>query len=196
MNKIRRIKMHFANKLRIILPVLWIQFFSGQVLGTSMEMSKPGKITNLATGVSEPFQGGQRVELKGSDTWMIYQNGSIPVLVFPKNNVAEIVFQPPSIESLVSDRKQFVIDSEIGQILEEYTYIQSLIRDKKYQLAEERLRKLRSTFPKVQFLSFIEASLKVLGQDKQGAATLLREALKYHPDYQDGKTLLENLEAR
>ena len=184
------------KKFASLIGAYFVLLLAGSAFAASqISVTGSGKITNLSTSEAQSFQLGELLDVTGSDPRLLEQEGRVPVLIFPRSSSGALKLNPPPIETLVSDRKQFSIDKDLGKVLDEYTQIQVLIRDQKYSEAESKLRNLKSVYPKVYFLNFIEASLKVLKRDNVGAINLLKEALKHHPDYQDGKILLEKLEA-
>lgn len=137
---------------------------------------------------------GQEVEVDLKEPAQVTSPDHIPIVLVPLNRGSDTVeLDAPTIKDKLDEVNQDEVNRQLSAALLEVAEIQSLIQKKKLQDAQVRLRALQKTYPKVKFLGFIKASLLLLNGNREEARAVAEDALKAHPDYEDGKLFLQSI---
>lgn len=144
----------------------------------------------------------KKVELKGNKLQLddelepiwIFSKGRVPFLLVPMDsNTRDINIESPKYDKQSKQSTQVEVDSQLSEIMIQVLLIQKDLRKGRVQDAKNKLNPLMQGRPHLGFLNFLAASVSTLEGDKKAAIQYLEKGLKSHPDYQDGKNLLNRL---
>lgn len=126
------------------------------------------------------------------------------ILLKTPNNLPLLIYHPANDNSKVEisdgDLKQIsetALEPRLNQALNELTSanleIQKLIQRKNYSEALSQLNRLKSKYPQVALVHFLEGTLHYLQNDKTLAIQALERGLLIQPDNTEAQTLLKQL---
>jgi len=184
------------SKSLLILPLLLICLFAKRAFATlELTMINKGETVNVESKERTAFSAGETIKVDSGVVW-IEQENHVPIIVYEANSNSKLNVQAPKIEEALYKQKQVQIDAEISEVLLKYSAIQRNIKTRRIDDAVKDITQLRTKFPNVAFLDFLEASVAVVKGDSEKAKSLLKRGLVSHPDFEEGKKLLQQLERR
>ncbi len=169
-------------------------FFTTALGDVELTMTERGETVNVETKERKAFAAGEVINLAGT-VW-VEQENRVPIIVYRANAGSKIDILAPKIEDALYKQKQVSIDAELSEVLLKYSTIQKNIKSRRVDEAMKDISLLRNKFPNVVFLDFLEASIAVVKGEHDRAKNLLKRGLTAHPDFEEGKKLLEQLERR
>ncbi len=129
-----------------------------------------------------------------SEPVLLSSPGKIPVLLIPLHASSSTVdISAPSLKSVIGELNQAEVSRLLSVVMVEVTGIQMLIRKRKLDEAKSKLSALQARYPEVAFLNFIRASLLFLEGNRVEAKSAVISGLKAHPDYEEGKRFLKEI---
>ncbi len=169
-----------------VLGVLLASVSEAQVV---VRTNEPGEMTNLTTGETTSFSSSEPILLP-KEPALLSMNNRFPVLVLtPHGTNSEIRINPPQRSASGNS-----YEKDLSQLLEGYTAVRAALQGKNAHKARVEINGLRRSFPSVRFLSFLEANVCLLEGNSARAIEHLKTGLKAHPNFEEGKQLLQKLE--
>lgn len=146
------------------------------------------------------IKSGDRKTLKARDeftldepTWVV-EKERVPVLIFPvSKDAVSIELNSPSTRRDGKEFSALSVDQQLSDLLKQFVEIQKLVQTKNKEEALNKAYALKSKYPDVAFLNFLLASVLVVNGNKSDAERALERGLASHPEFQDGKVMLQKL---
>lgn len=161
-------------------------------VGLNLKFAKSGNSVDLSQG--------EKKTIDVTEPIWVSSPGKVPLLLIPFGDRSHIQLNPATSEETRCDmnlpENRVMFDSEMSNMILDVFELQKQISRRDVKAAETTLEKLRSKYPRVSALDFLEASFNILKGDRDKAAQNLKTGLTKHPNYEDGKALLKALKGR
>lgn len=127
-----------------------------------------------------------------------------PVFIKTKNNLPILIYQPTNKNSKIEindsnfkELSELALNPILNEALNELTManleLQTMIKEKNYLPALNRLSELKIKYPKIAHLYFLEASVLYLRNNKGQAIISLEKGVEIYPQNEDAQKLLKIL---
>jgi hypothetical protein len=162
-----------------------------------VRVSEAATAVFVESGEHVPIEAYKEHVLNLSEPVQIVSSTRIPVLLVPvyHKNV-ELVIDSPPVKSLINQVNQTEVNVLLSSLMANVADIQNLIQKRRLNEAMERLQILRAKHPDVKYLDFIRASILLLKGNREEALKTATEALRFMPDYEEGKRFVRSLQRR
>jgi hypothetical protein len=143
------------------------------------------------------FKAGVASTVDLSEPLQITSATRIPIILVPiYSGHADINMDSPQTKDALVNADQKAVSTLLSTLMANIADVQNLIQKKRYSEATSQLDLLRTKYPDVKFLEFIRASILLLQGNRSEAQKTTEDALKFHPDYLEGKRFLEKLKGK
>lgn len=151
-------------------------------------------ITDVSSGRKSHVKAQESFVVNERNPLWIDSPGRVPVLVVPlRTQSGQVKVDSLPIQKAFAESVEVKIDKELSIMLMQIGDIQALLGEKKFSSALQKVSELKTQYPNVRYLDFIEASASFLVGDRSRALSALESGLLAHPDYRPGLQLYKNL---
>lgn len=165
-------------------------------IALAVQLSSPQKATVkfIESGLTVQLEPGQSLDVDLDGPAEVHSGGRLPMILLPvQRSNSRIELASPALAEIVEGLKQQEVSQLLSLLLSEIADIQDLIRRKRVNEAHEKVKSLETRYPQVGFLKFLRASTLLLKGQQEEARRLAEEALKAHPDYEEGRQFVQKL---
>jgi hypothetical protein len=163
---------------------------------TTLVSKVDGELVNLKHNEITAIKAGTPAILDILVPYEFRSEGHVPLLLVPSTGSMEIQLDPLEVKSLFANNQNRQVSQLLSKVMVEIERIQKLIRTKQLKEALIKVQSLESSYPGVAYLGFLKASVLLLNGSRGPAEQALREALKVHPDYEEGKAFLQQIQRK
>jgi predicted Zn-dependent protease len=175
-------------------------FWSHITGAAEIEFDADVQLHSLSEQKSEDLSAGQTKSLKNNEVLLVKSEGRQPVILLPFNGDQKTKVHMISNEELKCSKETPRVKTEIenlsSSIVLEVFAIQAAIQRKNLDEANQRYQALMQQYPGLAALEFVGASISMIKGENSKALDQVKRGISKHPEYSDGKRLLEVLEKK
>lgn len=179
-------------KKHIILLILLIS--CSQIKKSKPKVTFDHDVELSINGTKTKLEKGKSLELKTDDLIQFSAPGKVPLMLYPKNKQSNAKISLPSIsKEAFSQALEQEVNKKIDDIFPQIHQVQQLILKENYSDAISKIRNLKSKYPNIAYISFIEGAAYSVLKRYTEAKRALNEGLEIFPESVDGKELYRQI---
>jgi hypothetical protein len=163
--------------------------------GFELNVNADSVLHDLKSGEKRELRAGTPFSVNEKNPLWISAQGRIPVLVVPlAAQGSQVSVESPRAEQVFKEEKDLKIDDTLSEVMLYFSEIHRLIAQRNLPVAAQKVTELRTKYPNVKFVNFIEGSVAFLNGDRDKALSLINAGLTAHPSYEPGIEMKKKLE--
>jgi len=158
-----------------------------------VEFTHAADIINLRSREKTTVRAGETAELSENQSYQVVSADRLPVFLVSLSDSEKIQVSAPNLPEYVESDRNKKLNLVTGDVLSRINDIQALIQQKRLDEAQKKIDLLKQDYPGMTYLDFVQASLLFLRGQRGEALRLAEAAAVEFPNYQEGKTFIEQL---
>lgn len=139
------------------------------------------------------IKSGDKLVLKPGETAFVLSKNGVPLLIYPSAKDSRITVTDANFASLLSEMLQPQLEKSSSEIIDGLRRADSLIQKRDFNQAAQVILPLRTKFPRISSVLFMDGTIHYLLNDRATAIADLEKGLQIDPGNEDAKRLVAKL---